>query len=245
VFYANHETLARAKSKKKIKNKRTRISRLSASKSKSTNKACQATASFNIKKRKGSKLANDNIHIFAQKPAKSARCNTLTDKSDTPLPVAQSTPTCTQPITDRSQAKPKTVEQFVSSSWFVPDDNHFTSAFAIRQIAMDGNCLFRAILSACGIDDEQYHEHLRAICVKEVIAIWDNLSTYANFIHGVDRDNIEELPFPNAQAYANYKGRVGEWGSDLEASVIAKKINRPLQLWIASTRRHGTLLNLE
>jgi hypothetical protein len=38
-------------------------------------------------------------------------------------------------------------------------------------------------------------------------------------------------------------GRVGEWGSDLEASVIAKKINRPLLLWIASTRRHGTLLN--
>jgi hypothetical protein len=37
--------------------------------------------------------------------------------------------------------------------------------------------------------------------------------------------------------------RVGEWGPDLEASVIAKKINRPLLLWIASTRRHGTLLN--
>jgi hypothetical protein len=59
----------------------------------------------------------------------------------------------------------------------------------------------------------------------------------------VDRNNIEGLPFPNAQAYANYMGRVSEWGSDLEASVIAKKINRPLLLWIASTRRHGILLN--
>jgi hypothetical protein len=59
----------------------------------------------------------------------------------------------------------------------------------------------------------------------------------------VDRDNNDELPFPNAQAYANYMGRVGEWGSNLEASVIAKKTNRPILLWIASTRRHGTLLN--
>jgi hypothetical protein len=59
----------------------------------------------------------------------------------------------------------------------------------------------------------------------------------------VDRNNNDELPFSNAQAYANYMARVGEWGSDLEASVIAKKVNRPLLLWIASTRRHGTLLN--
>jgi hypothetical protein len=166
----------------------------------------------------------------------------LTDKSDTSSPVAQSTAS-TQPITDRSRATSKLVEKVDSVSWFVPEDRHFTSAFAIREIAMDGNCLFRAILSACGIDDEQYHEHLRAICVKEVVADWNNLSTYANFIHRVDRDNNDELPFPNAQAYANYMGRVGEWGSDLEASVIAKKTNRPILLWIASTRRHGTLLN--
>jgi hypothetical protein len=59
----------------------------------------------------------------------------------------------------------------------------------------------------------------------------------------VDRHNNDELPFPNVQAYANYMGRIGEWGSDLEASVIAKKTNRPLLLWRASTRRHGTLLN--
>jgi hypothetical protein len=188
VIYANHETIARAKSKKKVKNKKTKISRLSASNSKSTNKTCQATASSNTKKRKGSKLANDIIHSSAQKPAKLARCKILTDKSNTPLPVAQSTPSTT-PITDRSQAKTKMVEQFDSSSWFVPDDRHFTSAFAIQDIAMDGNCLFRAILSACGIDDEQHHEYLRAICVKEVIADWDNLSTYANFIHRVHRDN--------------------------------------------------------
>jgi hypothetical protein len=135
------------------------------------------------------------------------------------------------------------VEKSDSTSWFVPDHRHFTSAFAIWKIAMDGNCLFRAILSACGIDDEQYHEHLRAICVKEVIADWNNLSTYANFIHRVDRNNNDEVPFPNAQAYANYMGRVGKWGSDLEASVIAKKVNRPVLLWIASTRKHGTLLN--
>jgi hypothetical protein len=97
---------------------------------------------------------------------------------------------------------------------------------------------------ACGIDDEQYHERLRATCVREVIADWNNLSTYANCIHRVDKNNIEELPFPNAQAYANYMGRVGQWGSDLEASAIAKKTNRPLLVWIASTRRHGvTLLN--
>jgi hypothetical protein len=135
------------------------------------------------------------------------------------------------------------VEKSDSTSWFVPDDRHFTSAFAIRKNAIDGNCLFRAILSACGIDDEQYHEHLRAICVKEGIANWNNLSTYANFNHRVDRNGNDKLPFPNAQAYANYTGRVGKWGLDLEASVVAKKANRPLLLWIASTRRHGTLLN--
>jgi hypothetical protein len=147
VIYANHEAIARAKSKKKVENIKTKVSQLSASKSKSTKKTCQAIASSNTKKRKGSKLANDIIHISAQcqKPAKLARCKILTDKSNIPLPVAQSTPSTT-PIIDRSQAKTKMVEQFDSSSWFVPDDRHFTSAFAIREIAMDGNCLFRAIL---------------------------------------------------------------------------------------------------
>jgi hypothetical protein len=58
------------------------------------------------------------------------------------------------------------------------------------------------------------------------------------------RDNNDESPFPTVQTYAKYMGRVGKWGSDLEAFVIAQKMNRPLLLWKASTRRHGTLLNL-
>jgi hypothetical protein len=155
VIYANHESNARARSKKKIKNEKTKSSWLTASKSKSTSKTCQATASPTTKKRKMFKPANDIIHSSVQNPAKTARCKILTDKFDTPLPVAQSIAS-TQPITDWSKAKSKTVEKSDSTtSWSVPDDRHFTSAFAIREIAMDGNRLFRAILSACGIDDEQ------------------------------------------------------------------------------------------
>jgi hypothetical protein len=144
-----------------------------------------------------SKLAKDIIHSSAPNPAKMARCKILTDKLDTPSLVAQSIAN-TRPITDQSKVKSKMVEKSDSTSWFVPDDRHFTSAFAIQKIAMDDNRLFRAILLACGTDDEQYHEHLRAICVKEVIADWNNLSTYADFIHRVDRNNNDELPFPNA-----------------------------------------------
>jgi hypothetical protein len=106
VIYANHESIARARFKKRIKNKQTKISRLSASKSKSTNKSCQATASPTTKKRKMSKLAEDIILSSTQKPAKMARCKILTDKLDTPLFVAQSIAN-TRSITDQSKAKSK------------------------------------------------------------------------------------------------------------------------------------------
>jgi hypothetical protein len=90
VIYANHETIARARSKKKIKNKKTKISRLSASKSKSTNIICEVTASPTTKKCKMFKLAENIIHSSAQMPAKMARCKILIDKPDTPSPGAQS-----------------------------------------------------------------------------------------------------------------------------------------------------------
>jgi hypothetical protein len=132
VIYANHETIARARFKKKIKNKKTKISWLSASKSKSIN------SSRTSKKRKTSKLAKNIIHSSAQNPAKMARCKILTDKSDTPSLVAQSIAN-TQPITDQCKAKSKMFEKSDSTSWFVPDECHFTSAFAIWKIAMDSN----------------------------------------------------------------------------------------------------------
>jgi hypothetical protein len=141
VIYANHETIARARSKKKIKNKKTKISWLSASKSKSTNKSCQAVASPTTKKRKMSKLAKDIIHSSAENPAKMARCKILTDKLDSPSLIAQSIANM-RPIIDQSKAKSKMVERSDSTSWFVPDDRQFTSAFTIWEIAMDGNCLF-------------------------------------------------------------------------------------------------------
>jgi hypothetical protein len=116
---------------------------------------------------------------------------------------------------------------------FLPESQRFEIPFIIKQVAKDGNCLFRAILAAQGLNDTS-HSELRSRCADSVVAEWNKYATYANFSHKPDTNIQSKNPLPNenepsfdllfedANDYSSYMKRNGIWESYLEAEVIAK-----------------------
>jgi hypothetical protein len=68
---------------------------------------------------------------------------------------------------------------------FLPESQRFKIPFIIKQVAKDGNCLFRSILAAQGLNDPS-HLELRSRCADSVVAEWNNYAAYANFSHKPD-----------------------------------------------------------
>jgi hypothetical protein len=79
---------------------------------------------------------------------------------------------------------------------FLPECQRFKIPFIIKQVAKDGNCLFRSILAAQGLNDSS-HLDLRSSCADNVVAEWDNYAAYANFSHKPDTDTQSKKPLPN------------------------------------------------
>jgi hypothetical protein len=137
---------------------------------------------------------------------------------------------------------------------FLPKSQRFKIPFIIKQVAKDGNCCFRSILAAQGLNDSSQLE-LRSRCADSVVAEWKNYSAYANFSHKPDTNTQSKKPlsdgsgpsldllFKDANDYSSYMKRNGSWGSYLEAEVIAKILNIPLRIWNKHTRRCYDILN--
>jgi hypothetical protein len=148
-----------------------------------------------------------------------------------------------------SKPKPTKVATFLPT-----ESQRFKIPFIIKQIAKDGNCLFRSILAAQGLNDSS-HLELRSRCADNVVAEWDNYAAYLNFSHKPDTDTQSKKPLPNksgpsldllfkdANDYSSYMKRNGIWGSYLEAEVIAKLLEIPLLIWNKHTRRCYEILN--
>jgi hypothetical protein len=127
--------------------------------------------------------------------------------------------------------KPKLA--FAKVTTFLPESQRVKIPFVIKQVAPDGNCLFRSILAAQGLD-ESSHLVLRSRCADSVVAEWNNYAAYANFSHNPDTSTQFKIPLPNASEpsldlpfkdandYSSYMKRNGIWGSYLEAEVIGK-----------------------
>jgi hypothetical protein len=64
---------------------------------------------------------------------------------------------------------------------FLPKSERFENPFIIKQVAKDGNCLFRSILAAQGLNDSS-HVKLRSRCADSVVAEWNNYAAYANVL---------------------------------------------------------------
>jgi hypothetical protein len=119
-----------------------------------------------------------------------------------------------------SKPKPATAKVIT----FLPESQRFKIPFIIKQVAPDGNCLFRSILAARGLNDSS-HLKLRSRCADSVIAEWNNYAAYANFSHKPDTNTQSKLPLPNesepsfdllfkdANDYSSYMKRNGIWGS--------------------------------
>jgi hypothetical protein len=147
-----------------------------------------------------------------------------------------------------SKSKPTKVTTFLLES------QRFKIPFIIKQVAKDGNCLFRSILAAQGLNDSS-HLELRSRCADSVVAEWNNYAAYANFSHKPDTNTQSKKPLPNesepsldllfknANDYLSYMKRNGIWGSYLEAKVKAKLLGIPLLIWNKHTRRCYDILN--
>jgi hypothetical protein len=79
---------------------------------------------------------------------------------------------------------------------FLPESQRFKIPFIIKQVAKDGNCLFRSILAAQGLIDSS-HLELRSRCADSVVAEWNNYAAYANFSHKPDTNTQSKKPLPN------------------------------------------------
>jgi hypothetical protein len=68
----------------------------------------------------------------------------------------------------------------------LPESQRFKIPSIIKQVAKDGNCLFRSILAARqGLNDSS-HLELRSRCADSVVAEWNNYAAYAKFSHKPD-----------------------------------------------------------
>jgi hypothetical protein len=136
-----------------------------------------------------------------------------------------------------SKPKPETAKVIT----FLPESQRFKIPFIIKQVAPDGNCLFRSILAAQGLNDSN-HLELRSRCTAHdsVVAEWNNYAACANFSHKPDTNTRSKIPSPNenessldllfkdANDYSSYMKRNGIWGSYPEAEVIGKLLGIPL-----------------
>jgi hypothetical protein len=122
---------------------------------------------------------------------------------------------------------------------FLPEFERFKISFIVKQLAKDGNCLFRSILAAQGLDDSS-HLDPRFKCADTVVAEWNNYAAYANFSHKPDTDTQSKKPLPkesepnlnllfkDANDYSSYMKPNRTWGSYLEVEATAKSLGIPL-----------------
>jgi hypothetical protein len=107
------------------------------------------------------------------------------------------------------------------------DDLKFhLSLSKLQKMEPDGNCLFRAMLAAQGLNDSS-HLELRSRCADSVVAEWNNYAAYANFSHKPDTNIRSKNPlsnenepsldllFKDANDYSSYIKRNGIYGSYL------------------------------
>jgi hypothetical protein len=106
---------------------------------------------------------------------------------------------------------------------FLPESQQFKIPFIIKQVAKDGNCLFRSILAAQGLNDSS-HLGLRSRCADSVVAEWNKYAAYANFSYTItqpknplpnESEPSLDLLFKDANDYSSYMKRNGIWGSYL------------------------------
>ena len=112
----------------------------------------------------------------------------------------------------------------------------FTGQLRISTVAGDGNCLFRALLRAQGRDDST-HAQLRQACITDVLANWQDQTHALNAVH---HDTpvfalADNEPFPTPAHYSAYFSTPGSFGTEVEAFVCAKILQRPLLIWSATT----------
>lgn len=113
----------------------------------------------------------------------------------------------------------------------------FAGQLCTSAVTGDGNCLFRALLRANAQDDST-HSQLRHACINHILANWEDYTHALNAVHHDTpafsiRDNE---PFPTPAHYSTYFSTPGTFGTEVEAFVCAKLLQRPLLIWSAATR---------
>lgn len=97
--------------------------------------------------------------------------------------------------------------------------------YVIRQIGDDGNCLFRAISDQI-YNTEKYHSEIRAYCMKYIEIESDY---FRNFIEG--GNSLEKF-----YLYLENKKKDGVWGDDVEIQAMSEIYNRPIEIYVYSSK---------